>query len=90
MQKQGGSLSEAKAINLVLMPLLSALFYLHSQGIVHRDIKPENCLFDDNMVLKMADFGLSVDITEERANTRAGTLDYMVRYSQHVMYNILI
>ena len=77
MQKQGGSLTEAKAVNLVLMPLLSALFYLHSQGIVHRDIKPENCLFDDDMVLKMADFGLSVDITEERANTRAGTLDYM-------------
>ena len=47
------------------------------QGIVHRDIKPENLIFDDEMVLKMADFGLALDLDEERANTRAGTLDYM-------------
>jgi serine/threonine protein kinase len=44
------------------------------QGIVHRDIKPENCLLTNDDVLKLADFGLAVDLNAERANTRAGTL----------------
>jgi serine/threonine protein kinase len=44
------------------------------QGIVHRDIKPENCLLSNHNVLKLADFGLAVDLNAERANTRAGTL----------------
>jgi hypothetical protein len=30
------------------------------------------------MVLKLGDFGLAIDLREERAVTRAGTLDYMV------------
>mmetsp|Transcript_6214 Transcript_6214/g.13563 ORF Transcript_6214/g.13563 Transcript_6214/m.13563 type:complete len:537 (+) Transcript_6214:103-1713(+) len=77
MQSYGGKLPETKAINLVLVPLLRCLQYLHDQGIIHRDIKPENLIFDDGMILKMADFGLAVDVNEERANTRAGTLDYM-------------
>ena len=29
---------------------------------MHRDLKPENMIFDDDMVLKMADFGLAVDV----------------------------
>uniref|UniRef100_A0A7S3VRI1 Protein kinase domain-containing protein n=1 Tax=Dunaliella tertiolecta TaxID=3047 RepID=A0A7S3VRI1_DUNTE len=77
MYKCGGRLPERQAVNLVLQPFLSALLHLHSQGIIHRDIKPENCLLTDTRVLKLADFGLAVDLREERANTRAGTLEYM-------------
>ncbi|KAG1676341.1 hypothetical protein FOA52_001136 [Chlamydomonas sp. UWO 241] len=77
MQRQGGRLSEARAVNLVVLPLLKSLRYLHSTEIVHRDIKPENMIFDEEMTLKMADFGLAIDVKVERANTRAGTLDYM-------------
>jgi len=77
MYKYGGRLTERQAVNLVLQPFLSALLYLHTQGIIHRDIKPENCLLTDSRLLKLADFGLAVDLNEERANTRAGTLDYM-------------
>eukprot|EP00955_Chlamydomonas_euryale_P076689 362749-Chlamydomonas_euryale.AAC.13 len=51
----------------------------HMRMAWHRDIKPENVLFTEHRVLKLADFGLAIDLTEERAVTRAGTLDYMVR-----------
>ena len=40
--------------------------------VVCRDIKPENVLFTEHRVLKLADFGLAIDLTEERAVTRAG------------------
>ena len=60
-----------------MLPFLSALEYLHLLHIIHRDIKPENLLFTANGTLKVADFGLSIDITQERPVTRVGTLDYM-------------
>ena len=40
-------------------------------------LQPENILFTKNMTLKLGDFGLAIDLREERAVTRAGTLDYM-------------
>ena len=78
LQKYGGRLSEKAAVQMVLDPFLRVLQYLHTRSIVHRDIKPENILFTRaNMCLKLADFGLAIDLREERAVTRAGTLDYM-------------
>lgn len=40
--------------------------------VLCRDIKPENVLFTSSMVLKMGDFGLAVNLREERAVTRVG------------------
>lgn len=78
MQKHGGRLSERLAVQMVLDPFIRVLHYLHSRGIIHRDIKPENILFTSDMRLKLADFGLAINISQERPVTRAGTLDYMV------------
>lgn len=49
------------------------------QGFLWRDCKPENILLAERGrgSVKLADFGLSIDATEERPVTRAGTLDYM-------------
>ena len=51
----------------------------HPQGFIWRDCKPENILLTSKArgAVKLADFGLSIDATEERPVTRAGTLDYM-------------
>lgn len=41
-------------------------------AVLRRDIKPENVLFGSNMVLKLADLGLAVNLREEPAVTRVG------------------
>ncbi len=43
-----------------------------AQGMLHRDLKPENILFTRNMTFKLCDFGLAIDLRDERAVTRAG------------------
>jgi serine/threonine protein kinase len=51
------------AIKVLIMQLLLAIEYIHSQGVVHRDIRTSNVLVsvdsDGNHELKLCDFGLS-------------------------------
>jgi serine/threonine protein kinase len=50
---------EWRARYQIIKGVCEGLHYLHQNDIVHLDLKPANILLDDNMVPKIADFGLS-------------------------------
>jgi len=50
---------DGKRVRCYMKQLLSAIFHMHSRGIMHRDIKPANILVTRGNVLKLADLGLA-------------------------------
>ncbi|KAF3440541.1 hypothetical protein FNV43_RR18825 [Rhamnella rubrinervis] len=53
---------EEQIVRRIMQQLGAGLEILHSHHIIHRDLKPENILLsgsEDDMLLKIADFGLS-------------------------------
>jgi len=61
--KEFGSLPE-QLIAAYMDQILSALVYLHSEGIIHRDIKAANILLTKDGDVKLADFGVASAIQE--------------------------
>ncbi|GMF05595.1 unnamed protein product [Ambrosiozyma monospora] len=57
--------------------IIAAVEYCHSHKIVHRDLKPENLLLDDQLNVKIADFGLSNIMTDGNfLKTSCGSPNY--------------
>ncbi|KAF8726365.1 hypothetical protein HU200_019827 [Digitaria exilis] len=65
----------------IIKGICEGLHYLHEMRIVHLDLKPSNILLDDNMVPKIADFGISRCFDQEQswaiATQVVGTLGYL-------------
>lgn len=62
-----------------LLQLIDAVQYLHSHCIIHRDLKLGNVFLDDNLEVKVGDFGLAAQLSEpnERKKTMCGTPNYI-------------
>jgi len=74
-----GQYSERDASNITRQ-FVSAIEYLHNQGIAHRDLKPENLLSigqGENEIIKVADFGLSKNFGDEKMMTSCGSPGYV-------------
>lgn len=61
---------------MIIKGICCGLHFLHEERgspIIHLDLQPENILLDNNMVPKIADFGLSRLFGEEQ--TRVNTIN---------------
>lgn len=66
-------------IRMWMTQLIDGLAYIHSRGIIHRDLKLGNLFLDDNVSLKIGDFGFSIhlDHGERDQGKMMGTPNYI-------------
>ena len=73
---QNGKMKENEARRF-FQQIICAVEYCHRHKIVHRDLKPENLLLDENLNVKIADFGLSNIMTDGNfLKTSCGSPNY--------------
>ena len=63
---------------VIMKQIISSVCYCHYKGIIHRDIKLENILIDNNMKIKLTDFGLCgiKESDDDYFYNRVGTARY--------------
>ncbi|XP_025062583.1 serine/threonine-protein kinase PLK3 [Alligator sinensis] len=65
-------------VRYYLKQIISALKYLHLRGILHRDLKLGNFFINENMELKVGDFGLATRLdAADQKKTICGTPNYL-------------
>ncbi|MDU5334221.1 Stk1 family PASTA domain-containing Ser/Thr kinase [Enterococcus sp.] len=64
----------------IMEQILSAVSLAHAHGIIHRDLKPQNILMDQAGVVKIADFGIAIALSETsltQTNSMLGSVHYL-------------
>jgi len=71
-------LTDKQKLSIVLQ-LSEALETIHAKKLIHRDIKPSNIMIDENLEIKLIDFGVSKIASKTCTFTKGaiGTMRYM-------------
>lgn len=82
-----GGISE-ELVKFQFLQICHALSYMHKNGFAHMDVKLENILLDKHFNAKVADMGVSVDVTKTngQCDSRRGTVRYMAPEVNHLLY----
>jgi len=77
MKKRGKiTLKDARKF---ITQIIKAVEYMHQNQIIHRDLKLANIFLDDNMQIKVGDFGeaTKLEFDDEKKISVCGTLNYL-------------
>ncbi len=66
-----GQLPLQKRIEICLQ-ICKALSYAHKNGVVHRDVKPGNVIVDDDLNVKVLDFGIALFFENNNTDNESG------------------
>ncbi|CAO3630804.1 unnamed protein product [Cunninghamella echinulata] len=69
--------------------ILLAMEHIHNKEVIHRDIKPENILLDENMHIKITDFGSAKILSNDTENTGNGSTRSFVGTAEYVSPELL-
>lgn len=61
----------------IVRAVADAVAHAHARGVRHGDLKPGNVMLPSDGRLRVVDFGLAVELRDDVAARRAGTLTYM-------------
>ncbi|MGH0117023.1 UNVERIFIED_CONTAM: hypothetical protein FKN15_024968 [Acipenser sinensis] len=78
MHKRRKAVTEAEA-RYYMRQIITGCLYLHNNRVIHRDLKLANLFLNDDMEVKIGDFGLAtkIEYDGERKKTLCGTPNYI-------------
>ncbi|MCL2559369.1 MAG: protein kinase [Turicibacter sp.] len=77
--REYGSITSEEAVH-IMTQICQGVDQAHHQGIIHRDLKSQNIMIDDDLNVKIADFGIALSSNEAdmtQTNTIMGSVHYL-------------
>ncbi len=66
------------------------MVYLEDQHCIHRDLAARNCLVGDELVVKIADFGMSRESEDSEYTVQSGTRAIPIKWTAPEVRMILV
>ena len=70
--------------------IVEACIYLHDKRIIHRDLKLGNLFLNDQMEIKIGDFGLATRMENEADRKRLNSMKNYVFDINHEKFDLLL